>query len=87
MKSAEEWTNELDQEARQRGFWKECLYKVKKIRAEARVAALEEAAEHLETYDLRACEKKNRTTVANVLMARAIHIRQLAASPAPEVKG
>ena len=40
MKSAEEWTNELDQEARQPGFYKACLYLVKKIRAEA----LEEAA-------------------------------------------
>ncbi len=55
--------------------------------AEARKAALDQAADHLEMYDLRALVKKERATVSNVLIARAIYIRQLAASPAPEVKG
>jgi len=35
MKTATEWTNELDQDARQRGFYEQCLHTVKKIQKNA----------------------------------------------------
>ena len=99
MKSAEEWTNELDQDARQRAFWKQCLYAVKKIRAEARVAALKEA----ETYCKRIMKKYDDIPrkdgygdlnwhdvydgIARAFEDAVDNIRQLANSPAPEKCG
>ena len=80
MKSAKEWTNELDQDARQSGFYKACLYAVKKIQAEARAATLEWAADYLDA------NSKNFIPAQKFAGHAAETFRNLATNPAPKRK-